>query len=57
MAHALETTFSVPLWVTGLAAMLLTGLVILGGIRRIGMVAAAWYRSCAWPMCWPRWWC
>lgn len=41
MAHALETTFSVPLWVTGLAAMLLTGLVILGGIRRIGMVAAA----------------
>ena len=41
MAHALETTFAVPLWVTGLAAMLFTGLVILGGIRRIGQVAAA----------------
>lgn len=40
MAHALETTFSVPVWVTGLVTMLLTGLVILGGIRRIGQVAA-----------------
>lgn len=41
MAHALETTFSVPLWVTGVATMVVVGLVILGGIKRIGKVAAA----------------
>ncbi|KJH81827.1 MULTISPECIES: alanine/glycine:cation symporter family protein [Pseudomonadaceae] len=41
MALALEATFSVPLWVTGLVAMLFVGLVILGGIKRIGAVAAA----------------
>lgn len=41
MALALESTFSVPLWVTGLVTMLFVGLVILGGIRRIGAVAAA----------------
>ncbi|MCQ4320384.1 alanine/glycine:cation symporter family protein [Stutzerimonas stutzeri] len=41
MALALEATFSVPLWVTGLVTMLFVGLVILGGIRRIGAVAAA----------------
>ena len=41
MAHALEATFSVPVWVTGLVTMLFVGLVILGGIKRIGKVAAA----------------
>lgn len=41
MALALESTFSVPLWVTGLVTMLFVGLVILGGIKRIGAVAAA----------------
>lgn len=41
MAHALQTTFSVPLWVTGLVTMLFVGLVILGGIKRIGKVAAS----------------
>jgi len=41
MAHALETTFSVPLWVTGLVTMVFVGLVILGGIKRIGKVAAS----------------
>ena len=41
MAHALQTTFNVPLWVTGLATMVVVGLVILGGIRRIGKVAEA----------------
>ena len=41
MALALQATFSVPLWVTGLVTMLFVGLVILGGIKRIGKVAAA----------------
>ena len=41
MAHALETTFSVPLWATGLITMVVVGPVILGGIRRIGVVAAS----------------
>ncbi|MFC3607406.1 alanine/glycine:cation symporter family protein [Stutzerimonas tarimensis] len=41
MAQALESTFSVPLWLTGVIAMVLVGLVILGGIKRIGRVAAS----------------
>ncbi|UPQ84660.1 sodium:alanine symporter family protein [Pseudomonas knackmussii] len=41
MALALETTFSVPLWLTGLVTMFFVGLVVLGGIKRIGAVAAA----------------
>ncbi|MGK9063634.1 alanine/glycine:cation symporter family protein [Stutzerimonas chloritidismutans] len=41
MALALEATFAVPLWVTGLVTMVFVGLVILGGIKRIGKVAAA----------------
>ncbi|WP_417781271.1 alanine/glycine:cation symporter family protein [Stutzerimonas xanthomarina] len=41
MALALEATFAVPLWVTGLVTMLFVGMVILGGIKRIGAVAAA----------------
>lgn len=47
MADALEVSFGVPDWVTGVATMLVTGLVILGGIRRIGKVAEAWCPSCA----------
>ncbi len=41
MALALESTFSVPLWLTGVVTMVFVGLVILGGIKRIGAVAAA----------------
>ena len=41
MALALQATFSVPLWLTGLVSMVFVGLVILGGIKRIGKVAAA----------------
>ena len=41
MAHALEDSFSVPMWLTGVVTMVVTGLVILGGIKRIGKVAAA----------------
>jgi AGCS family alanine or glycine:cation symporter len=40
LAHALQATFNVPLWVTGVVSMVLVGLVILGGIKRIGKVAA-----------------
>jgi len=41
MAQALEGSFQVPVWVTGLVTMSITALVILGGIRRIGRVAEA----------------
>ncbi|WP_322995683.1 sodium:alanine symporter family protein [Castellaniella sp.] len=41
MALALESTFSVPTWITGVVTMVLIGLVILGGIKRIGAVAAS----------------
>ncbi|PTS86410.1 sodium:alanine symporter family protein [Pseudomonas sp. HMWF032] len=41
MAAALHTTFNIPLWVTGVVTMVITGLVILGGIKRIGKVAAS----------------
>lgn len=40
VADAVETTFAVPEWVTGLILMVLTGLVILGGIKSIGRVTA-----------------
>ncbi len=40
MAAALHTTFNTPLWVTGVVTMVVVGLVILGGIKRIGKVAA-----------------
>ncbi|MGV8842478.1 MAG: alanine/glycine:cation symporter family protein [Pseudomonas sp.] len=40
MAHALQSTFNVPLWVTGLVTMVVVGLVILGGIKRIGKIAS-----------------
>ena len=39
MAAALQTTFNVPLWVTGVVTMVFVGMVILGGIKRIGKVA------------------
>lgn len=41
MASALEASFAIPSWVTGVATMVITGLVILGGIKRIGKVAAS----------------
>jgi AGCS family alanine or glycine:cation symporter len=41
MAQALQTTFNVPLWVTGVVSMIFVGMVILGGIKRIGKVAAS----------------
>jgi AGCS family alanine or glycine:cation symporter len=39
MAQALEGSFGIPLWATGVVSMILVGAVILGGIRRIGRVA------------------
>ncbi|WP_142847310.1 sodium:alanine symporter family protein [Telmatospirillum sp. J64-1] len=41
VAHAAETTFNIPTWISALALMVLTGLVVVGGIRRIGAVAQA----------------
>ncbi|KRW58124.1 alanine/glycine:cation symporter family protein [Pseudomonas sp. TTU2014-080ASC] len=41
MAAALQGSFGIPLWVTGVVTMIVVGLVILGGIKRIGKVAAA----------------
>ena len=41
MADALETSFGLPDWVTGVVTMVLIGMVVLGGIRRIGAVASA----------------
>ncbi|WP_349409461.1 sodium:alanine symporter family protein [Pseudalkalibacillus sp. SCS-8] len=40
VADAVETTFAIPEWATGLVLMILTGLVILGGIKSIGRVTA-----------------
>ncbi len=40
MASALHNTFNIPLWVTGVVTMLFVGMAILGGIKRIGKVAA-----------------
>ncbi|PTU73714.1 alanine/glycine:cation symporter family protein [Pseudomonas mangrovi] len=40
MADALHDNFGIPDLATGLVAMVLVGLVILGGVRRIGLVAA-----------------
>jgi AGCS family alanine or glycine:cation symporter len=39
VAQVLEKTFDVPAYVTGIVLMVLTGSVLLGGIRRIGAVA------------------
>jgi len=39
MAHAMETGFAVPPWVTGIVAVVLVGIVTLGGIKRIAATA------------------
>ena len=39
IATAIEGAFGVKTWITGIVLMVLTGLVILGGIKRIGAVA------------------
>ncbi len=39
MAASLAVSFSIPAWLSGLCIMALVGLVILGGIQRIGAVA------------------
>ncbi len=36
VSHAIETSFNVPTWITGLVIAVLAGAVILGGIRSIG---------------------
>ncbi len=41
VADALNTSFGIPDWATGLVLMVLVGAVILGGISRIGQVASA----------------
>ena len=41
VADALNTSFGIPDWATGLVLMFLVGAVILGGISRIGNVASA----------------
>lgn len=40
VSDALERSFNVPTWITGLILTILTGLVILGGIKSIGRVTA-----------------
>lgn len=40
VADAVNVNFGVPTWITGLLLALLTGAVILGGVRKIGQVAA-----------------
>ena len=39
VANAIETNFGVEPWITGLIMMVLVGLVLMGGIKRIGDVA------------------
>lgn len=39
VAHVVLTTFKVPTWISGALMAVLAGLVIIGGIRRIGRVA------------------
>ncbi len=41
MAAGLEASFDIPTWVSGLVLATLLGLVIIGGIRRIAVVAAS----------------
>ena len=40
VSDVMETSFSVPHWVTGLILLFFAGLVLLGGIRSIGRVTA-----------------
>ncbi|MGM0615999.1 MAG: alanine/glycine:cation symporter family protein, partial [Pseudomonadota bacterium] len=39
VADAMDSTFGIPAWLTGIVIMALSGAVILGGIKRIGKVA------------------
>ncbi len=39
VAKAVESSLNVPTWISGIAMALLTGAVIIGGIRRLGVVA------------------
>ncbi|RFC66027.1 sodium:alanine symporter family protein [Fulvimarina endophytica] len=39
VADAMQTSFGVPVWITGLVLAVLVGAVVLGGIKRIGRVA------------------
>jgi alanine or glycine:cation symporter, AGCS family len=41
IANALETSFAIPAWATGVALTILVGLVLLGGIQRISKVAGS----------------
>src|SRR5690554_7205876 len=41
VADVMEATFNLPHWVTGVILMVLVGLVLIGGIKRIGQVASA----------------
>lgn len=39
ISSAMQAAFGLPTWITGVALVVLTGLVVLGGIKRIGKVA------------------
>ncbi|MCA8878752.1 MAG: sodium:alanine symporter family protein [Rhodobacteraceae bacterium] len=39
IAHAVHESFGMPFWISGVVLAVLTGLVLLGGIKRIGAVA------------------
>ncbi|MEH6823240.1 MAG: sodium:alanine symporter family protein [Motiliproteus sp.] len=39
VANVIESNFGVPMWITGIVLMVLTGAVLIGGIKRIGNVA------------------
>ena len=41
VADVLETNFGLPHWATGIILMVLVGMVLIGGIKRIGQVASA----------------
>ncbi|MGO1692119.1 MAG: alanine/glycine:cation symporter family protein [Marinobacter sp.] len=41
VADVMETTFGLPHWISGVILMVLVGMVLIGGIRRIGQVASA----------------
>ena len=41
VADVMEASFGVPPWVTGVVLMVLVGMVLIGGIQRIGQVASA----------------
>ncbi|MGO3296701.1 MAG: alanine/glycine:cation symporter family protein [Marinobacter sp.] len=41
VADVMEATFGLPHWISGIILMVLVGMVLIGGIRRIGQVASA----------------